>query len=385
MGMLIPVLAGSDSNVAPESHIDAMLFSTAWCLKTGRSLEETARIFKELSVIYRIIDSGGFQLLMAEQTKPKLISKNGKPEIEFNKPLLSFDKNKPVYQKNIINLTPEHVIKTTIAVNADITTALDYPLPKTSIPGVQEFEFMRSVYYNTFCARETSALWEKFCPQVKLLFPVQAYNLRQFNVFMDMLGTAVFYGPSLPTRNMPIAQLVLFLIKFWQMLFKIAHILGSSKFAVIAIAAYFARNYFDWVSFDATSWRRNAEYENYLLPFCLIPISIKPDTKINNEIPITCTCSWCSYYSSINEIQFLRYEEKSSFLRRHNWYVINEASKAFFGNAATPVTLRSFLMEKAGSTRRRVMEINEIFRCLSIVEIHKNQNISVLEKLLLGI
>ena len=63
----------------------------------------------------------------------------------------------------------------------------------------------------------------------------------------------LFDGISMPIRNMSIFELAVFLVILYQRGVTRIHLLGTSRFSVIALCAYAARNMFDWVSLDSTS------------------------------------------------------------------------------------------------------------------------------------
>jgi len=380
MGVLVCFIAGTDLNLAPAEHVDATLVSVPWCIKTKSSIKNTLKLFEILKTKYRMLDSGGFQIYKIENKKPEIIYKNGKPEAVLNRDQIVYEPHKDVYQKNKFNLTPFHTVETAQALGADFMHSLDYPLPHSKVPGEQKYQFMRAAYYNAKNAETTGLLRERVCPDVKFLLPVQAYTLRQFDEFMGLVGTKVIIdGPSLPIRNHDIADVCLFLVRFYQMDFRTVHILGTSKFWLIAVLAYFARNYFDFSSFDACSWRDAARVEEYLEPYTLYPITIKDNNLNLAKMDIKCECPWCSYKSSFLDILDQPYDDKFSFLRRHNWWVINQATREFHDHAASPLTLKNFLMEKAW---KRKKEIDELFRCLLIVDININRRIEVLKAML---
>jgi len=100
----------------------------------------------------QIIDSGGFSLLNAE--------KNGKKIIH--------DKTKPINYKGAFNFTPHHVVDVVIKQRPHEFVPADFPVRKLSDPSQQETEFKRKKKINVRWAKETSKLWQKYCPDVKL-------------------------------------------------------------------------------------------------------------------------------------------------------------------------------------------------------------------------
>ena len=70
--------------------------------------------------------------------------------------------------------------------------SLDFPIRKLEDPEDQEFEFNRKLGFNSRWAIETSELRDKFCPEVKLFVPIQAYNLNQLHLFMKLIQEVNF-------------------------------------------------------------------------------------------------------------------------------------------------------------------------------------------------
>ena len=186
-GILTNFIAGCSLDVVPAGGADAILVGAPYCLKSETALRNVKHFLDTLQPQYRMVDSGGYETYVIENKKPEIIYVQGKPEIP-DKIKISYDPDLPIYKKGIFNITPEHVLKAAIEIEADFLTSPDYPLPKSKIKGVQEYEFRRAVYYNAVCAKETSKLWEKFCSEKKLMIPMQAYDLRQFNTFMGLPG-----------------------------------------------------------------------------------------------------------------------------------------------------------------------------------------------------
>jgi hypothetical protein len=63
-------------------------------------------------------------------------------------------------------------------------------------------------------------------------------------------------------------------------------------------------------------------------------------------------------------------EEKTGFLRRHNYWVIEECMRDCFDHAETPETLRDHLLRHSA----RFDDISAIYRCLSKIRIVKDSS-----------
>jgi hypothetical protein len=380
MGKLFNYCAGLDPYNAPSSRVESVLTNVVACNTTKTAVGRMIKQFKTLKVENRMMDSSGYQIYLNETKKPEIVYIEGQPQATLERRQLTYDPLSPAITKRYLNITHAHIVECAIRIEANVLQALDYPLHHTKHPGEQEYQFLRALGFNTHCARETGLLREKECPDKCFMVPAQVFNLRHLNVFMEYLGTKVIIdGLSLPIRNHGINEVCLFLAKFYQLGFRVVHVFGTSKFWVIAVLAYFARNHFDITSFDAQTWSMAAMKEQYYQPYILRPITMKISNPLLDKIKLTCECPWCSYYTTLREIADLDYTEKTDFLRRHNWFVFEQARNQFFANAASPITLRNYLIEKASG---REKEIAEIYRCLVLVDININQRIEVLEAML---
>lgn len=312
-----------------------------------------------------MLDSSGFQLLMAEEKGIKI----------------SFDRSAPMLKTDTeVNLVPEHVVEVAMKFKPkiNIMTALDFPIRKFSDPVDQEIEFNKKLGFNARWAKETARLRELYCPEIRFFLPIQAYTLEHFDIFFDLIGDISFDGLSLPVRNLDIKRIALFLIRFYQLGIKNVHLLGTTSFFRIALSAYLARHYFDWFSLDSTSWRQSAQFGKYINPHDLSSEEIRY-VIIDENIQNTCGCPWCSY-RSFTDIKNMPDTDRTSFLRCHNFWVIDKACKDLYQHSGTVIELERYLKRKSPATDK----IDELVNTLSLIDALKDQDIRVLEQMLIG-
>jgi hypothetical protein len=152
------------------------------------------------------------------------------------------------------------------------------------------------------------------------------------------------------------------------------HILGTSRFFVTALAAFFARRFFEWVSFDSTTWRESAQHEIYLNPYDLSPERIGHDVLIDEGLSMHCQCPFC-VNTTFTFIKNLPYTDKVSLLWNHNFYVIQKASEDLFANAGNLLDLEKCLKNRSPKNK----EIDGLIECLSIIDLFKGEDIGVLK------
>ena len=365
MERVINFCAGTNTHNLPAKNVDAILVNVPHNAFDKNSMDDTKFMFKYADVKWSQLDCGGFQFAEAE--------KHGKE--------ITLDPTKPaVCSEKKLNLTTKHVFKDAAPyIKPTIANALDFPIGKFTDPNDRQMEFMRKLGFNVIWAKECSILRQEYCPDVKLFLPIQCYDLKQFDIFMDLIGDISFDGFSIPTRNFNVKEIALFLVKFLQSGKKEAHILGTTAFFIIALAAYMRRNLFDWVSVDATTWRQSAQYSVYLNPHDLSPEYlgnvIIDETDDNND----CECPWCKD-RSFTYIKNLPDPERTAFLRCHNFWVIEEACKNLYRHSNTVIDLERYLKRKSPATDK----IDELINTLALVDAFKDEDIRVLEQMLLG-
>ncbi len=179
----------------------------------------------------------------------------------------------------------------------------------------------------------------------------------------------------MPIRNLGIAEILLFLMRFREMGIKEVHLLGTTQIFVIALCAYMARHFFDWVSFDATTW--SAKYGQYFNPHDLTLESFPSEMVIDDSIPMDCECPWCRG-KSFTYIKGLPKTEQTAFMRCHNHWVIEKAVRESYENAGSVGQLRTFLMRRCSDKE----EVEQLCRCLTIAETFKDSPVDQWKDLL---
>ena len=306
-----------------------------------------------------------------------------RPQLSGMGVTVSYDHSKTIlYRPNEINHTPYHVIQTAPRLKPDfatsfIITSLDQPVLKISDPNEQYVEFMKKLGFNLVWMRETALLRQKYCPEIELFIPIQCYTLEQFEAYIEKpLMDLKFDGLSLPTRNLGAGGITLFLLKFYQMGVRKVHLLSVSNFTGLALAAYFARNIFDWCSVDATTWRLNADNLTYMDPLDLHSIDVTSNAMFKEGERPQCDCPWCEGYS-FTGIKNIPATDRRSLLRSHNYYVVEKAGREFYENSGDLVTLERCLRRRSKSRK-----IGPLIQALSIATHMRDMDIRVLEGML---
>jgi len=362
MGTFVNFCAGASFDDLPGKYVDAILFNAPNAFATDKRKEDTRRLMEKSQASKVMLDSGGFQLLNAEGKEKKI----------------SFDSTRPLKNSGkLLNLTPGHVVQAACELNPDIMVALDFPIKTISDPKGQEEEFRKKLLYNTSWAQKTAELRHKLCPHIALFIPLQAYTIKQMDCFLESIKDTQFDGISMPTRNLSLSTLTVFLTRLYQMGIKNVHLLGVAAFFKLAIAAYMARHFFEWVSIDSTSWKVKARYNEYADPDNLSAHYSKPGAIIDGSITNDCPCPWCQG-RSFTYIQRLPYSDRALMLKCHNYWVLNKAMADLYDNARTVVDLIGYL-EKKGN---RAKDIEELGRALSLVDALRDTDIGLVGNLL---
>jgi queuine/archaeosine tRNA-ribosyltransferase len=254
---------------------------------------------------------------------------------------------------------------------------LDYPIQKILDPDEREFEFMRKLGFNVRWAIESAKLRKVLCPEVMFYLPIQCYDLNHLDLFLKLIGDIDYDGVSMPERNLSPNEIALFMLRFYQLGKKRFHLLGTSKFLAIALSAYMARNLFDFVSFDATTWREQAQHAVYLNPHDLSSVKIPSDITIDEKISIDCGCPFCKG-KTFTYIKNLPQTEKIAFMRSHNWWVIEKAARDLYQNCGNLVQFERFLKIRCQDAEK----IEEFCSTLSLIDALKDADISALQAVL---
>ncbi|MFZ4440996.1 MAG: hypothetical protein ACOYOS_21500 [Syntrophales bacterium] len=273
---------------------------------------------------------------------------------------MTFDSEQPMrITKKYFNIAPCHVVETAIEMKANSMVALDFPIRKIKDPVEREREFRKKLGYNVSWAIETAKLRKELCPNIDLFIPVQAYNLEQFDEFYAKIRGVDFDGFSLPVRNMSMLDIAAFLFKMHTWGIRKVHILGSTSLPVIIVCAYMSKRFFDFVSFDATTWRASAQYGVFLQPSDL---SSKKLNKVRScGSGHKCHCSACKG-KTLCQIAALGRKETMTILMTHNYLAIENLCKEF---EKEPVHL-DFLRKRFKNSNRR--DIPKILCSMSEIE-----------------
>lgn len=368
MGTFHYFCAGMKIEVLPGKTVNYVLVSVPNEGLNDRIIKATIKMFRYVHTIIVYLDSGGFQIIQLENKRVR--SKK-----------LTFNPKEPlIFSGTELNITPEHVIEAAAKMNPNIVSALDYPIAAKDGFHEKEVEFHMKLGINVLWSQRSAQLRKELCPHVQLFIPVQCFTIKQFDLFMYYIKDLEFDGLSLPIRNLSPPEIALFLTRFYQMGIRKVHILGTTKWDVMALGAYMARHIFDWVSIDSTSWRQSAEANDYLNPNDFSGKSnLNRFVLIDDSIPMDCECPWCTG-KTFTYIRNLPYTDRTSFLRCHNYWVTEHFSREVYKHACDLVALGSFLKSKCSRTD----EIESLCRCLSLIETMKDGDIRILRNLLAG-
>jgi hypothetical protein len=363
MGRLVIFCAGANVGILPAKKVPSILVNPFDNGMNQRAISDTLAMFAYAGTENRFLDSGGYQIYKAEEQRKAM----------------TFDPNSPLINSDDrINISPNHVIETASRLSPHVMTALDFPVRTLSDKAEREQEFLRKLGFNIKWAVDASTLRARYCPQVQLFLPVQCYTLDQFELFKRSIGDISCDGLSMPLRNLELDEIALFLLRFYQLGTKKVHLLGSTSFFPMVLSAFFARHFFEWVSLDATSWRLAPEKaQAYFNPLDLSAENIGDDVRIDESIPMICQCPFCEN-RTFTYIKNLPYGDKIAFLRNHNFYVIEKAGEDLYENASDLLRFEKFLRRRSP----RIKDINNLIRCLSIIDIYKKEDINVLKQLL---
>ena len=348
MGKLINFCAGADLRTYPRNQVEGLLLNVPDNGANETTTLNSHKLIKKLNPRAVILDSGGYQLLKAEEQGKQIICNPSSPFLRT---------------KEVINLSPEHVIQAAEAIKPDILIGPDFPIRKLTDVREQQMEFDRKLSLNVEWAQKISWLRRKHSPSTKLFMPVQCYTVEQFDQFMDLIKGTIFEGLSMPARNLDLQGIVDFLLRFHELGLRRIHLLGVSSFFVFALCAYMARNLFDWVSMDSTTWRISAQFHVYLNSDNLSGIKVGENANIPQGMRNNCSCPWCQCMS-FNNIQKLHSRQRRSSLLNHNSWVTENAIRKLYGNASDIATLVAFIKGKSSNGKK----IAELQNALSYVD-----------------
>jgi len=322
----------------PEKNINILL-NAVENGATDSGVSATRNLLQMIKPRSTILDSGGSTIHAAEKAGKVILSD---PDLSVYKS----DETK-------LNLTPEHVIRAAVALKPTAMVSLDWPLQKRN--GERDDEFRKKLPVNLDWAKETARLRQKYVPEIRLLIPVQARDLDQFEEFMEGLSGLAFTGVSLPHRNLTPELLIQYLVRLWQLRVPWVHILGTTCFAYLGIAAYFARQeFFKMVTMDSTTWFVNGNRaSSFMSPHNLLRCNINEDTWIPESLRNDCSCPFCRNVS-FQDMAFARYSSRSVFLCCHNAWVTEMVARQLYKNAKTLEQLTTYMMNKKAMNDMKV-------------------------------
>ena len=362
MGRLVNFCAGVNLHTLPSKHVNAILWNLFDNAVNDQAISRTMAVNQAAGIQFQMLDSSGYQVHMAEKASKRMTFNDFKPIVD---------------SKQEINVGPRHVIEAAAKLKPNFVIALDFPILTIEDPDDQHTEFMKKLGFNVSWAMESAHFRNSLCPEVQLLLPIQCYNLTQFKIYLQMIGNIQFDGFSMPIRNMSLSDIILFLGHFRQLGVTQVHILGAAAFFTIALLAYMARHHFDWLSFDATSWRLAADRGEYLNPFNLSREPIGSNVTVDENTAMDCPCPFCKD-KTFTYIKNLPVTEKIHFLRCHNWWVTEEATRNLHNNSSTVVTLDKYLRSVSSKSKK----IAELVSTISTFEALKDAGMDAMESIL---
>ena len=344
--------------------------------------------YKDINVLLNPVDHGRTEYLL-EKSRNLLRTANAKNVIldsgghtiynfERNGKQITHDPFQPIDGKKTLNITPTHLIDIATELKPTAVVALDWPLKKCSNIQEEEKEFRKKIKINIEWAKETAALRDQYCPDVKLLVAIQAKSFEQLELFLKGLSGLKIAGLSLPYRNMTPTRLILFLTRVSQLGVKWVHILGTTSFTYLAIAAYFARNgLFNIVSLDSTTWKRSGNSSGFFSPHNLLMHIVNEATKIPDSVRNDCPCPFCSNMS-FEAMKHSLFTDRSLLLSCHNAWVIAQAARDLYRNAKTIDQLHRYMENRSPNNKY----LTEVVDALYLVDQLKDESINLLRTLI---
>jgi len=366
LGTLLYFNAGvGNSNVIPGFKVENILYNVPDCWR-GNSIKEIFNLDRNANPKHRMLDSGGYQISLAEKNNKRII----------------YDSTKPILVNDSLNLTPAHVVNTAILIKPTKMTSLDYPIKEASKVNI-EMEFRKKIGYNLTWATETSTLVQyakslgHLNQNTQLLIPIQCFTLEQLDYIFKYMKDIVYDGVSIPVRNLNLKGIILFLFYFYKMGIKSVHLLGTSSLPVIALSAYLAKHYFKEFSIDSTSWREAAGANIYMGPKDLTNYVLNYNTIVGPYDIIDCLCPFCSRYT-FTKIKNMQQTDKFDFLSCHNSWVINNVVKEVADLSSSIDNMISILVN---NTKRDNLkkELDNLYILLSLFDSLKDSEVKNFE------
>ena len=178
MGKFVNFCAGAESKKRPD-NVKAILINAPVYGSSKRRIEKAKLLRQDAQPNYLMGDSGGFQFLDAEKKKWKI----------------THDPTRPlIYRPQEINLAPKHVFGFASTLKLDIGFGLDFPVDKFKTAAEREAEFLKKNPLNIRWAYESDRWKRKLCPDIQLFQPIQVYNLRHLDIFLDQTAEISYDG-----------------------------------------------------------------------------------------------------------------------------------------------------------------------------------------------
>ncbi|MCK5687137.1 hypothetical protein KAJ27_23580 [bacterium] len=361
MGTIINCHAASTPGDSPICNTGGRLLNLIDDCGSEFKIKDTKRQMNTTKSDFTILDNGGFNRHQKE--------KNGIPTL--------YDEMKPLIYKGMLNPMPIHLVQAAHKIQPDAIIASDDPVLCIKDIEGQEEEFKKKMPNNVKWAVQTAGLIEQYCLDSLLYIAFQGYSLEHIEIFFGAIGSIHCDGVSMPVRGQSIGKTALFLVKFWQMGFRNLHLLGTAALFPMAVAAYFAKHFFEFVSLDSGGSKIQASHSEYKNPHNLKTVHVSEDVIIDTTVDMDCQCPACrgrsfSYY------QNQPYSFRRVLLCTHNFCVTERMGQKLLKHSGTVNSLICFLRKNTN----RVKEIEKLHTVLSLVETLKNKDISYLEEFL---
>jgi tRNA-guanine family transglycosylase len=360
VGKLVNFIAGADLRSFPGTQGSPLLINVPKdCLNPG-DIRRTRSLVRMAKPAYLILDSGGFQILKEEEKALSRMHDGKSPKISLA------DK-----------ITPRAIAEAAGKMNPTLMIALDKPVQTPKSLQEKEAEFKAKFEFNVKGTVETFKEWRKQCPEVAFFVPFQGYTLGHLHKFLEAIRGISFHGFCMPLRSMNIYETGLFMTRFWQLGVKNVHMLGVAAFFSIALGAYMARNYFQWVSADSKTWFDAARVSAYLSPYDLAELKLTGHTMTSEATKLHCQCNFCKG-RTFAYIKHLPYNDQRVFLTGHNHLVIQRAFKDLYAHAGDIRTLVSFV-DSRSPNKKKVRQLHET---LCLIETFKDKDLRYFEDLI---
>jgi hypothetical protein len=364
MGRFLPVFSGVSKSDMPDPTPENVLFSVSACGESDAALNQIIKLTKSLENSKIFLDNGMFTLF--QKWKNDQLGKT--------REIIIMNKNAPVFPKDIgMNNCSEIIAKYASAIKPDVTFCMDLAVPKLrqkKYAGEDEFNFRLSTYNNILSAYEMVALKPKYFPTTDLYFVFQGYHINHLLRIKQSLLTLNFDGWAIPTRVLSCETLAgIMLILYYYGIRKI-HIFAGSNLNAMIVGVYFARHFFDEVSYDSTNWLKYAINHDYRLFGSMRGVNTgENQTEKDLEFNKTCYCPHCRG-RSIDDIRAMtNNSEKIKLLKMHNYYIEVLTADAMADNIDTPNDLLRFLLNNQANEN----SVRKIFDCLNSIHIMKNK------------